>query len=894
VALSLLPNGRGGIRTQLLDFLRAVSESNPFSGSRRRRRQHLWFPRLTLGPFKSLPLYEEDLASLDDGTHLSRALVDGICHWLLPRLRRVLPTDGGLRLLVSTVADKAHRAARGDFDSASRGVEAMRRNSVFFACMTVLPYMSGSSWSAVIIHGLNAIVPHVRHAMGLEVAPANAATAAEMVVIFSQQDENASCDVAYINEIYRILATTFAYVHMKVGSAPKTTLAVELVLRRVLPVVVRRLPDPTKSFRAGKNLISYLAFYMSAHPTGAARLRSTDKLWTQSAPLAKARQAVSDLVTAQRRRDDAVENNVAAVLLCKANLHGENYTSGDDDASGGTPPPPPKPDNGKDAGSGRLRDSGSSVGTSRSDRGDKHRRDSGGQGGGGVGGSPKAGARQVRKERIGDTSRRRAKVMAVGGSFTVPGGRDGGGLEYFNSRGSRSGMSAAMALTRLDHKVSAAAHSLKAAARFSGENYLLLPRRMCTTPPHGPAITHEATSGRSSLRAVFVFFRGAARGFPSNAPAAGLSAVTLTFRSHASPMERCASASARFQGSTIMETAAYSDRKNKEPLAPTLVAARESTVASDIFGSQAAQKPLHCTPLVGLHRGNEAEHHGCEYLHAHEDQDEAKNRGEWDHPGPQLLFNQRFRAPDDGEDCGDGPSSTRKMFEASSSTTCSTRYDAFMTASTENDTTASSSTSLTHRRNSTSESDSGCNSSTRRFLLCIGSGTVTPAGTESLSSGGGSRIATGYRWVEGTYIRGGQPAAGLRRRLRALEPTLLLDPLPRHSEETFAAQARGESRNNNTVSHDSAPGDATEDFSSNHSRLCSGSADEVSVVSAEEATSIYNGVTLESSSVDTDEATHLLSQVHSPQGPIFATASTVRTAEPASHRARRYDDIHRR
>jgi len=212
----------------------------------------------------------------------------------------------------------------------------MRRNSVFFACTTVLPFMSGSSWSAVIIHGLNSIVPRVRHAMGLEVAPAKAATAAEMVVILSQQDENASYDVAYINGIYGILATTFAYVHMKGRGARKNTFAVERIFRRVLPVVVRRLPYPTKSFRAGENIISYLAFYMSAHPTGAARQRSTDKLWTQSAPLAEARQAVRDFATAQRRRDDAVENNVAAVLLCGANLHGENSTSGDDDASGGT------------------------------------------------------------------------------------------------------------------------------------------------------------------------------------------------------------------------------------------------------------------------------------------------------------------------------------------------------------------------------------------------------------------------------------------------------------------------------------------------------------------------------------------------------------------------------
>ena len=553
----------------------------------------VWFPRVTFGPFKSLPLHEQDLASLDDGSHLSRALVDGVCHWLLTRLRGVLPTDGGLRLLCSTVADEAPRAARGDFDSANRGVEAMRRNSVFFACTTVLPFMSGSSWSAVIIHGLNAIVPHVRHAMGLQVAPAKAATAAEMVVILSQQDENASYDVAYINGIYRILATTFAYVHMKGRGARKNTLAVERVFRRVLPVVVRRLPYPTKSFRAGENIISYLAFYMSAHPTGAARLRSTDKLWTQSAPLAEARQAVRDLVTAQRRRDDAVENNVAAVLLCGANLHGEDSTSGDDDASGGTPPPPPKPDGGNDAGSGPLRDSGSSAATPRSDRGDAQGRDSGGQGGGGAGASPKAGARSVGKKRVRDTSQRRAKVMAVGGSLTVPGGRDGGGLTCFHSRSALSGMSAAMALPRLDHRVSAAAHDSEAAARSSGDFRLLLPRRTCTTPPHAHAFTHEAMSGRSSLRAGFAFFRGAARGFPSDAPAAGSSAVTLTFPSNSSPVERCASASARFQGLTIMGTAAYSGRKNKEPLAPTLVAASESTVANALFGSQAAPKPLH-------------------------------------------------------------------------------------------------------------------------------------------------------------------------------------------------------------------------------------------------------------------------------------------------------------
>ena len=66
------------------------------------------------------------------------------------------------------------------------------------------------------------------------------------------------------------------------------------------------------------------------------------------------------------------------------------------------------------------------------------------------------------------------------------------------------------------------------------------------------------------------------------------------------------------------------------------------------------------------------------------------------------------------------------------------------------------------------------------------------------------------------------------------------------------------------------------------------------MASAERATSISNGVTLESSSINTDEATDLLSRVHPPWGPILATASTVRMAEPATHKARRHDDVHRR
>jgi len=113
------------------------------------------------------------------------------------------------------------------------------------------------------------------------------------------------------------------------------------------------------------------------------------------------------------------------------------------------------------------------------------------------------------------------------------------------------------------------------------------------------------------------------------------------------------------------------------------VAASESTVANALFSSQAAPKPLHCNRLVGLHRGNEAVHHGSYFADADEDQDEAKYRGEWHRPGPQVLVDERLRAPDDCEDCGAGPSSTRKMLEASGSTTCSTGVDAFMTTSTE-------------------------------------------------------------------------------------------------------------------------------------------------------------------------------------------------------------------
>jgi len=322
----------------------------------------LWFPRRTLGHFRLLPLNGKDLASIDDGSRLSRRLVDGVFHWLLTRLRGVLPTDGGLRVLASTVADDAPRAARGDFDSANRGVEVMRRHSVFFAGTTILPFLPGSSWSAVIIHGLNAIVPHIRHAIGLALAAPKSTATAEMVVIVSQ-DKDASYDDGYINGIYRILATTFAYVPMKGSGARKNTLAVERVLRELLPIVERRLPYPTSAFCGGENIISYLAFYVSAHPTAAARLRSTDRLWTLSATLPDARQAVRNLVGAQQRLDDAADDEVAATLLCGAQLVRQRSTSDDDGAPGGNPPAPPGPDGGDHPGDPRAREGGSGFGS---------------------------------------------------------------------------------------------------------------------------------------------------------------------------------------------------------------------------------------------------------------------------------------------------------------------------------------------------------------------------------------------------------------------------------------------------------------------------------------------------------------------------------------------------
>jgi len=49
----------------------------------------------------------------------------------------------------------------------------------------------------------------------LEVVASKWATTAEMVLILSQQDKDATNDEGNINGVYSILATTFADMHMK-------------------------------------------------------------------------------------------------------------------------------------------------------------------------------------------------------------------------------------------------------------------------------------------------------------------------------------------------------------------------------------------------------------------------------------------------------------------------------------------------------------------------------------------------------------------------------------------------------------------------------------------------------------------------------------------------------
>ena len=274
--------------------------------------------------------------------------------------------------------------------------------------------------------------------------------------------------------------------------------------------------------------------------------------------------------------------------------------------------------------------------------------------------------------------------MAVGASLAAPGGRNGGGRDDSLARlahepvGPVEHFLAGREDDPNDHRRSASNHPHEVGRRSSEHEQLLgntashaFGHRLSAVS-HGSsaaahhAFTNRATSGRSSLRAGFVFFCRAARVFRSEAPSTGSPAFTWTVPTFYSPVERCTSASARCAGSKIMTTAAHLGRESDQSLSPILVAARESTVASAMFGIQAAPKPLHCNPLMGLHRRREEEHHGSSLSHADEDQEVAQDRGEWHRPGLPKLVDERRRAPDDCGNSGAGQSSTSVFSTAKS------------------------------------------------------------------------------------------------------------------------------------------------------------------------------------------------------------------------------------
>jgi len=151
---------------------------------------------------------------------------------------------------------------------------------------------------------------------------------------------------------------------MKGRGARRSTLTVQRVLRELPPSVERRLSYPTIAVRGHGNIISYLSFSVSAHPTAVARWRSTEELGTLSSTLPDPPQAASNLVRAQQRSNDAVEDEVAATLLCGAQLVFQRSSSSDDDgASDDTPPARSGPDGGVHFHDRRAQEGGSGFGS---------------------------------------------------------------------------------------------------------------------------------------------------------------------------------------------------------------------------------------------------------------------------------------------------------------------------------------------------------------------------------------------------------------------------------------------------------------------------------------------------------------------------------------------------
>jgi len=68
----------------------------------------------------------------------------------------------------------------------------MRRHSVFLAGTKIVPFIPGSSSSAVIIHGLNTFLLRILLAIGVALAAPKSTAAAEVVVNVSRQNKDAS------------------------------------------------------------------------------------------------------------------------------------------------------------------------------------------------------------------------------------------------------------------------------------------------------------------------------------------------------------------------------------------------------------------------------------------------------------------------------------------------------------------------------------------------------------------------------------------------------------------------------------------------------------------------------------------------------------------------------
>jgi len=909
------------------------SRSSSPARSRRRTRSRarpdggsniLWFPRRTFGHFKSLPLNGKDLVSLDDGSRLSRRLVDGVFHWLLTRLRGILPTDGGLRVLASTVADNAPRAARGDFDSANRGVEAMRRHSVFLAGKTILPFIPGSSWSAVIIHGLNAILPHIRHAMGLALAAPKSTATAEMVVIVSKQDKDASYDEGYINGIYRILATTFAYVHMKGRGARKNTLAVERVLRELLPTVERRPPYPTSAFCGGESIISYLAFYVPAHPTAAARLRLTDRLWTLSATLPDARQAVRNLVGAQQRLDDAAEDEVAATLLCAAQLVRQRSTSDDDGAPGGTPRAPPGPDGGDHPGDPRAREGGSGFGSQPSGDPD---RGSGKQGvlslraspiRRGGGGKAAAGCSEEREgtprsSGIGSatwcTQSRKAIPLLEAAANTTPGdrfsciprfsspaplkeaprtarhpllpprlaaggfkhadvrrrGKDDGGVTadlYAVSVTGGSGGSGGNRDGSAVWRRAVSNHSLRnvqarvaitastACPSTLGRARLILPRRSPVPPACSPRSSGRAARGAPLLRTGFRCFRSAGWGCATNVWTSKRAMITPRSPITSSPTLYDELKAARCNVTSVAEAVPHVTR----------------------WWSS-------CWPHDGGHPCN-----GVERV-------DAERRGDWHVPDQKEVVSEHSRQRDDHADDVRSRADDNDYDQALVDGCWGDKVAAYVTdakdsyvplisdrsATTDTMSFGASTTTNSYDGDAASDSEQDSHSESIGSDSYAASDTTRSSGTDMSSSSTSSGVATGYKWEDGSYVRGGRAAAALRQRIRALRSfgpfslSVLQDAQSTSSGE-LSDRAGKVCSNNNAYDPGRSKG--------------TGSSGESVILTHGVAYKDACGKAHDSSGVDTEEAVRIMESVPPPRTALLTTATAPTTDIATSRRGR--------